>query len=120
MAWVYLDDQFTEHPKIDTLSDGAFRIHVAAICYANRHLTDGYLEAARIQRLVPKYQKRFVTELVNAGLWEPAGGGYQIHDYLDWNKSREEVETAQAKLSKVRAEAGRKGARARWGKTATA
>lgn len=115
MTWVNLDDQFPEHPKIDKLSDAAFRLHVAAICYANRHLTDGYLDAARIPRLVPKHQKRFVTELVNADLWETVDGGYQIHDYLDWNKSRDEVETAQAKLSKVRAEAGRKGARARWG-----
>lgn len=32
-----------------------------------------------------------VQELVDAGLWRRVSGGYQIHDYLVYNPSREEV-----------------------------
>jgi hypothetical protein len=29
-----------------------------------------------------------VDELVTAGIWLPVRGGFQIHDYLEWNKPR--------------------------------
>lgn len=116
MTWAKLDDTFADHPKIDPLSDAAFRLHVAAICYSARHLTDGHIPTERITRLVPRYQKRHVTELVTAGLWEPAEGGYTIHDYLDYNPTRKQAIEDKDALSRVRAAAGRKGAAARWGK----
>jgi hypothetical protein len=37
-----------------------------------------------------------------------------IHDYLDWNRSREQIETDRERIRKVRSEAGKKGAKARW------
>lgn len=113
MTWVYLDDRYPEHPKIDGLSDGAFRLHTSAICYANSHLTDGIIPADRLSRLMPKFRKAYVTELTQRLLWIelPGGTHYEIHDYLDWNKSRAEVEKRRV----TRAEAGRKGAGKRWG-----
>ena len=35
MPYLNLDDEFTEHPKIDALSDGAFRLHVEAMSRAD-------------------------------------------------------------------------------------
>lgn len=43
MSWVRLDDGFADHPKIAALDDRAFRIHIWALCYSARHLTDGFL-----------------------------------------------------------------------------
>jgi hypothetical protein len=111
MTWVNLDDQMPEHPKIVALSDGAFRLHVSAISYANRYLTDGIIQAEIIPRLVPRYRHTYVDDLVRRMLWvEVMPGVYEIHDFLDWNKSRAEVEKRRA----ARAEGGRKGAERRW------
>ena len=45
MPWVKLDDGFTDHPKIASLSDSAFRTFVTALCYCNKNLTDGFVPA---------------------------------------------------------------------------
>jgi len=110
MAWVNLDDRYPEHPKIEPLSDGAFRLQTSAICYANHYLTDGHIPARKLSGLVPRYRKSYVDELVKVGLWEPTDGGYLLHDYLDWNRSRKEVEA----FSKKQSERGKAGARKRW------
>jgi hypothetical protein len=111
MTWLNIDDQMPEHPKIVALTDGAFRLHVSAIAYANRYLTDGIIQAEVITRLIPKYRKAYVDELVQRMVWvEVMPGVYEIHDYLDWNKSRAEVEKRRA----ARADGGRKGAYRRW------
>ena len=96
MSWVNMDDQFPDHKKVAGLSDGAFRLHVAGICYCARHLTDGLIEAEEVPRLVRKYRKSSLDELIERGIWkaatiECAPVAYEIHDYLQWNDSRETV-----------------------------
>ena len=46
MTWVKVDDALPEHPKVARLSDAAFRVHISALCYSARNLTDGKLEVA--------------------------------------------------------------------------
>lgn len=88
MPYLNMDDNFPDHPKVDGLSDGAFRLHVSAMCYAAKHLTDGYIPPERVARLTPRHKASHVTELIKAGLWVQHDTGHKIHDYLDWNKSR--------------------------------
>ncbi len=97
VPWVRLDDQFAEHPKIIGLSDGAFRTHVAALCYCNRNLTDGHVPAA--------LGSSHAAELLEAGIWELNGNGYDVHDYADYQPTGEETE----RIRELRREAGRKG-----------
>lgn len=113
MTWVNLDDNFPDHPKVFALSDGAYRLHSSAICYCNRWLTDGIVPVDRLPRLMPKYRPAYLQELLDRLLWTDIGGGqaYEIHDYLDWNKSRADVEKRRA----AREQGGRDGARKRWG-----
>lgn len=115
MPWVNMDDGYPEHPKVDALSDAAFRLHTAGICYCNRHLTDGYIEAGRVSRLVPRFKKSALVELMHSKLWLPADGGYDVHDFLDWNPSRKQIEDRRERIRVARSEAGKKGAAARWG-----
>lgn len=126
MPWLRLDDGFAEHPKIAGLSAAAFRLHVEALCYCARNLTDGYVSQAVLKRFsggrrAPKY----AAELVDAGLWEPADeradgaqlartcatdepqsgahlreAGWYIHDFLDFNPSREAVTDEREKARK--------------------
>lgn len=112
VSWLKLDDSFPEHAKVAELSDKAFRVHVGALCYSARNLTDGHIPAA-ISKTLTLGRAKLSTELVTAGLWDTnGGGGYVIHDYLDYNPSREQVETERQR----RAEAGKKGADQRWHK----
>lgn len=115
MPWVNLDDLMPEHPKVWSLTEGAFRLHVAGICYCNRHLTDGFVAADRLSTLVPRYRRQSLTELVDRGLWMPSAGGqtYEIHDFLQWNRSKEQVMAERERQSK----GGKKGAEKRWGKS---
>jgi hypothetical protein len=113
VAWVNLDDGFPDHPKVAGLSDRAFRLQVSGICYANRHLTDGIVPASVVPRLVGVPPGRALVELIDGALWTPILGSteaYSIHDYLDWNRSREQVLAERERRSR----AGRKGAEARW------
>lgn len=116
MAWVKLDDHFAEHPKIATAGPLAGWLHVCALCYCNRHLTDGFIPARVLGTLTDftgitdeangeAKPKQLASVLLDVGLWEEADGGYQIHDYLEYNPSRDEVLATREK----RAEAGRIG-----------
>lgn len=91
MTWVKLDDAFTEHPKVDSLSDGAFRLHVAGLCHSARLLTDGFVATERVSRLVPRFSAKALAELVSGRVWHEVEGGYMVHDYLHYNPSREKV-----------------------------
>ncbi|GAA2199837.1 hypothetical protein [Streptomyces bangladeshensis] len=92
MPWVKLDDRFPSHRKVALLPDRAFRLHVSAICWCSENLTDGRI-ADRELPLVAKIRglKATAQQLVDAGLWDRIEGGWEIHDYLDYNPSRAQV-----------------------------
>lgn len=93
MTWAKLDDLFPQHRKVRRLSDGAFRVHVTAICACAHDLTDGYLTVEDVEDLSGlKDPLVHVPELVSRGLWDPdEADGWLIHDYLDYNPSAEKV-----------------------------
>ena len=86
------DDQFPIHRKVHGLTDAAFRLHVEAIFWCARNLTDGFIAQADLAS-VSRYRRPegYVAELVDRGAWDIADGGWQIHDYLDWQQSRSKV-----------------------------
>jgi len=109
MAYLALDNSMPQHPKIMPLTDAAFRLYVSGLAYCSAFLTDGQIPAGVLTTLVPRYRVRSRDELLTAGLWVRYDNpivGYQVRDYLEWNRSREQVEKQRA--------AGVTGARARW------
>jgi len=105
-TWVKLPDKLPDEPAVAGLSDAAFRLHVTALCYCSRHLTDGLVPDAMIGRWGVRGAQRAANELVEAGLWAWKGDGdYTIPDYLDTQRSRAQVEA----ISTKRAEAGKRG-----------
>ena len=112
MPWANLDDKFPRHPKVVGLSNGAFRLHVAGICYCNEHLTDGFIDAYAVPTLVPRFRRQTLDELVDRELWLTIGTAYEIHDFLQWNRTRAQVLAERERKSK----GGRKGAESRWHK----
>lgn len=101
MAWVSIDDQFHDHPKAEQVGPLGRDLYVAGLEYANRNLTDGFIPKATAGRLVSFYDipgigvtvnpYDIVNLLLDAGLWIAVEGGFEIHDYLDYQPSAEEV-----------------------------
>lgn len=130
MAWVRLDEAFPDHPKVVTAGPLAAWLHVCALAYCNRFLTDGFIPYAQVGRLVD-FTGVFIDEdgglavdgdgrgahqadpyemaerLVDVGIWEQRRGGFAIHDFLDFQPSRAEVEAQR----KVKSDAGKLGGR---------
>lgn len=103
MPWVRFDDTFPVHRKVDGLSDTAFRLHVSAIFWCARNLTDGAVPEEDLELVTARVRApaRFATELVRRGLWHKQGhdcpecpqiaGSWVIHGYLEFQPSKEKV-----------------------------
>lgn len=106
MPWVRFDDHFPLNRKVDGLSDTAFRLHVSAIFWCARNLTDGVVPEEDLEIVTARVRApaRFSTELVRRGLWHEAGfqcdseecpppgpNGWVIHDYWEYQPSKARV-----------------------------
>lgn len=111
-----VDDGFYKHSKVRGLTDRAFRLHLVGLSVCAHDLTDGYLGTKDVKLLTIEVgaTRRHVDELVDAALWLPAHGGFQINDFLDYNPPAEQVKRERRELSEKRRAAGRKGAEKRW------
>lgn len=92
MTWTKLGDDFPDRPPIAGLSDGAFRLHVSALIYSNRLLTDGLVTESQVRRLLPRFRRAYLDELLAAGVWAVDDGGYRIVDSLADQPSRAVIE----------------------------
>jgi hypothetical protein len=89
LPWFRLDDSFHSHPKVIAAGNEAIGLYVRCGTHAAEHLTDGAVS----QSVALSYGSRALADtLVRCGLWHRARGGWLIHDYLDYNPSREAVE----------------------------
>jgi hypothetical protein len=95
MAYAKFDDGFADHPKHRPLSHGAFRLHVSGILHCSRWLTDGLITAEVLPDIMRGFRTQYARELVERGLWleRMSGELYEIRDYLQWNDSRDRVES---------------------------
>jgi hypothetical protein len=117
VSWVRFDDKFYDHPKVSALApslmDRCVGLHLLASCWCSNQLTDGYITEHQPARLLGHPAAKQISELVRVGMWEPAEGGYQIHDYLDYNPSRDAVlaerESAKVRMNKARSFKGSSG-----------
>lgn len=97
MAYAQIHVEAMSHWKIAGLSDAAFRLWVCGLVYAQTHLTDGLIDRRALVVVRSKARRTQVEALVNAGLWDTCDEGWRIHDYTEWNKTREEVEGKREK-----------------------
>lgn len=99
MAWIKIDDSFPDHPKVVGLSDNAFRVHISALCYCGKYLTDGKVPMKIAARFAEENME-VIAELSLAGLWleDISNNGFIIHDYLTHQTSKDQVEQKRANL----------------------
>jgi hypothetical protein len=104
---IYLDEDLPNHWKVfkagiqfgPTGPALVLSLHVAAIGYARKYLTDGFvpLEFFSLNRLMPNaldVAKVMASRRVR--LFKVCRGGYRIHDFHDWNVSASEIKDKRA------------------------
>lgn len=114
MAWAKFDDSFYDHPKVmQVLSTEpmALVLHIRAITYCARHQTDGKLLPNVVESLVPLQRDREgqVSALIDAGMWYDHEGRFFVHDYLDYNPSRDETAERRKQERERKAESRKRG-----------
>jgi len=115
MAWARVDDQFTDHIKVISLSLGARGMWLSGLVYAARRSTDGFIPASLPRRESGEEDPQpYVDALIEAGLWRRVEGGYQIHDYLEYNPSKADADAKREQVRNARSEAGKRGSESRW------
>lgn len=117
MPFIRLSDNYIDHPKFLALSASAFRLWHEGMAFCRKHQTDGRLPASTVKGF-RYYKGPAMTELLTPyqpaahALWETiAGFGYQVHDYLDWNLSKDE-EDADRDAAAIRMRRLRQGRKA--------
>jgi hypothetical protein len=95
MPWFNVDDSFYDHPKVWDAPDCAVALWTRAGSWSARSRNDGFVPSGMPARFCgdPEQAVRF---LLDRGLWERSRGGYQFHDWTDWNQSREVIEAKRA------------------------
>ena len=115
--WARFDDQFWTHRKVILAGNEATGAFVRIVCCCAQRLSNGRIDHATALLIAAK--QKVLDRLVEVGMLERAEDGFIVHDWRDWQPSAEEVAVKRSELAAKRAEAGRRGASARWqnGKT---
>lgn len=104
MPWARFDDGLLWHPKARRMSTGAFGMLLKGVVYSAKYLTDGHLGPEFLaDHARGKADRRLLDELVQRGFLIPAGDGYLLNDFLDYNFSKLEVEAKRARDRKKQA-----------------
>lgn len=120
MSWSKFDDAAPKNPKAVIAGNEAWSLWAAAVMYCNRHNTDGYVTLAALAvdclpRPIPPAKARKLADALCNARARPEGKGlfeldrndmYRVHDFLDWNPSKVEVESKR-KIDRDRKRGGR-------------
>jgi hypothetical protein len=106
-TYIRVHDGMDEHPKVEPLSDAAFRLLMRSWFYCSRNRTDGRMpDAIWKKRGTPKTRR----ELIDAGLAEQHDGYVEMHDYTEHQRTAEEIRL----LRETRGDTGSFGNHVRW------
>jgi len=114
MVWAKFDDETHTNRKLARLSDAAFRLWSHSITFSAKHGTDGMISEADVPLVwpsaSPSKRAKAVAELVENGSWDRKPGGWEIHDFLDYQPTAQEA----ASMREDRSDSGSLGAHRRW------
>jgi hypothetical protein len=93
-TWIKLHNNFFRNPKVLAAGEDAALLYIQGLVYCSDSLTDGSIPTAALRTLTAKKDARTLARvLVREGLWMETATGWQVHDYLKVQRSREQVES---------------------------
>jgi len=95
VVWFNVDDSFYDHPKAWDAPDCAVALWTRAGSWSAGNLTDGFVPAGKPASWTSDPDTA-VRELISRGLWMRTRGGYQFHDWPDWNQTKEIVKAKRS------------------------
>lgn len=98
MSWGLIDDQSTFHPKVVAAGNGAWGACLRMVAWSMAHLTDGKVPA-HIAKLIASDEE--IELLIRNRLAHPTSEGFEIHDFLEWNKSSRQIRKDRAAKQKA-------------------
>lgn len=107
MSWFRLEGRGAFHHKVVAAGDEAYGAWCRAGQWSSDQLTDGFVPES-IAKQINRKQKIW-DRLVLVVLAHKVDGGYQIHDYLDFNPCSEQERARREETRGKRREAGRAG-----------
>ena len=107
MSWVKLDDNALDDPRLLALDRGTVLLHLEALAYSNRYGLDGAIPAGALRKMTTEPEpETAAAALVEAGLWEDAGDGWQLvwllGDQLTAEKAQALRKEARDRMERVR------------------
>jgi len=107
MSWAKLDDRRHQNVKLLRAGLAADGLDARGITYSSANETDGFVDEHAVPLLTAGAPwRKLVATLEREGRWERVDGGWQIHDYLDFNPSHADLE-AKREADRVRKQSGR-------------
>lgn len=94
MPWFKVDDGFHGHPKVIGLSPSAVGLWLLAGTWSAQYLTEGHVPAGMVRRFGCSSED--ASELVEAALWHEVDGGYEFHEWTDYQPTKADVEAERA------------------------
>src|SRR5262252_3490393 len=97
------------NPKILALPVVGMALHAWSISYSDATRSDGFIPDGAW----PSKLSAGVKPLRAAGIYAAVDGGYALHDYLDYNKSRAQIDDITAAMRANGSAGGRASAQAK-------
>lgn len=108
MTWFKVDDQFAFNIKVLTAGNAAVGLWVRAGSWSAAQLSDGLVPAPIVAALGGSADD--AAALVAAGLWDAVDGGWQFHDWAEYQPTKAQVLADRAatreRVAKHRAKRG--------------
>lgn len=105
MAWVKVDDQFFVHRKARAVGLEGRALFLASLCYCAMQENDGLIPAGDLEVVsaMAGVPSTIGERLFDHGMWVDRGDVIEVHEYLKFNPSREELAVRKARAEKAAA-----------------
>ena len=97
MAYIQVEASVRTHKKFLEAGPAPSWLWLCSLAYCQEGLTDGFIPTDALPYLGVKNAKQLAERLEKAGLWDKVNGGWQVHDYLEHNRSASEVADLKAR-----------------------
>lgn len=107
MGWIKLDDGFFRNQKAVAAGLHGRALYMAGLCWISANGTDGRIPKHLVQLLTAEAGAKAGTDkvLVSVGLWDVDGDHFVVKDYLEWQRSREQIDAERDRWRKAKVRA---------------